>query len=557
MNEFHKIMDKIKSNLHHWTFFILLIIFLIIITYFRLKIQIMSIGPEFSVYDFLANAALFAGKNIGYFSLRPPFLSFLTSIIFRFEGLSINPIFYVDAIIDVSGVLGLYLFLKLRFNDLNSFIGSLLYFTFPIILTYVGVGIPDLPSVSITIWALYFTFLAVKRDSRYFLISFPLAIISFLTRYNQALIIFPLFLIILVDWQNIKKYKNIIIGIILSLLIIIPFLIFFTFKYGSPLYPFTSFYGSTSGSISNQTLDYNPDLLFYIRNLPFAMGNAALTIILVIAGGLILSWIKLVQGKKSLPHIKEALKVDYKWRILIILITAAIFILSLGNVSYLLSEILFFILCLGSFKLLKINPKYDLDLLFISWFVTFLIFNSVYVVKDVRYFLQIMPAFSYLLIRGLVLIENQIGSIKKRKLTFYLAPILVIIIIISTSSYLPSIENANQGIKSFDNDMASASHWLTNYDPTYKSKVIYSDLWPNSAWYLQTNVQMMPEFQNNQKYYNSLNNYTPNKQDSIAANNFLLNNNAKYYFSIRNGLNLSSYIPIKQFGNVIIYKRSV
>ena len=330
-------MDKIKSNLHHWTFFILLIIFLIIITYFRLKIQIMSIGPEFSVYDFLANAALFAGKNIGYFSLRPPFLSFLTSIIFRFEGLSINPIFYVDAIIDVSGVLGLYLFLKLRFNDLNSFIGSLLYFTFPIILTYVGVGIPDLPSVSITIWALYFTFLAVKRDSRYFLISFPLAIISFLTRYNQALIIFPLFLIILVDWQNIKKYKNIIIGIILSLLIIIPFLIFFTFKYGSPLYPFTSFYGSTSGSISNQTLDYNPDLLFYIRNLPFAMGNAALTIILVIVGGLILSWIKLVQGKKSLPHIKEALKVDYKWRILIILITAAIFILSLGNVSYLLS----------------------------------------------------------------------------------------------------------------------------------------------------------------------------------------------------------------------------
>ena len=240
MNELNKIMVRIKNNLHNWSLFILLIIFLIIITYYRLKIQ-MDIGPAYDAYDFLANAALFAGKNIGYSALRPPFLSFLTSIIFRFEGLSINPIFYVDAIIDVLGVLGLYLFLRLRFNALNSFIGSLLYVTFPIILTYVGVGTSDLPSVSITIWALYFTFLAVKRDSRYFLLSFPLAMISFLTRYNQALIIFPIFLIIFVNWQNIKKHKNVIIGLILSLLILVPFLIFFTFKYGNALYPFHKF----------------------------------------------------------------------------------------------------------------------------------------------------------------------------------------------------------------------------------------------------------------------------------------------------------------------------
>ena len=552
MYKFHKIIDKIKNNLQESVLFILLIIFLIIIAYFRLKIQL-NIGPMYDSYDFLSNAALFAGKNIGYSALRPPFLSFITSIIFRFEGLSINPIFYVDAIIDVLGVIGLYFFLKLRFNALNSFIGSLLYITFPIILTYLGAGVADLPSVSITIWALYFTFLAVKKDSRYFFLSFPLVMISFLTRYNQALIIFPIFLIIFVDWQNIKKHNNIIIGIVLSILILIPFLIFFTLKYGNPLYPFTNFYGTSSGSVSTQNIDYNPDLLFYIKLLPFAMGNAALTIILVIVGGLTLSWIRLVRGKKSLTYIKKALKIEYKSRLLIIIITSAIFILSLGQVSYLISEILFFILCLGSFKLLKINSKYDLDLLFISWFATFLIFNSVYSIKDVRYFLQIMPAFSYLLIRGLVLIENKIGLIKQRKLTFYLAPLLVIIIIISTSFYLPSILTVNEGNNNLNMDMASASHWLINYDPDYKSKVIYSDLWANSGWDLQTNVQMMLEFQNNQTSID-LNNYTP---DSEACNNFLVKNNAEYYFSITNGLNLSSYKPIKQFGKVIIYKRSV
>ena len=76
-----------------------------------------------------------------------------------------------------------------------------------------------------------------------------------------------------------------------------------------------------------------------------------------------------------------------------------------------------------------------------------------------------MPPFSYLLIRGLVLIENQIGLIKQRKLTFYLAPLLVIIIIISTSFYLPSILTANEGNNNLNIDMASASHWLINYDP--------------------------------------------------------------------------------------------
>ena len=80
MNDFNKIMHTIKNNFKESVLFILLIIFLIIIAYFRLKIQL-DIGPMYDTYDLLANAALFAGKNIGYSALRPPFLSFLTSII--------------------------------------------------------------------------------------------------------------------------------------------------------------------------------------------------------------------------------------------------------------------------------------------------------------------------------------------------------------------------------------------------------------------------------------------------------------------------------------------
>lgn len=553
LNENHKLKDKIKNNVRHCALFILLLAFLIVIIYFRLRIQ-MDIGPGYDTYDFLANAAEFAGKSIGYSDVRPPFLSFLTSIFFRFEGLSINPIFYVDALIDALGVIGLYLFLKLKFNSLNSFLGSLLYATFPIVLTYIGVGFPDLPSVSISIWALYLTVLAVKSDSKFFFLSFPLAMISFLTRYNQALIIFPIFLFILINWQKVRKDKNMFIGIVLSFLIITPFLLFYALKYGSPLYPFTDFYGTSSGSVSNLHFDYNPDPFFYVKLFPYTIGNAASLIVLTIIGGLLIGWLRLVQGKRNLSDIKHIFTRN-RVHTFIILILAVVFISSISRVPYILSEILFFVLCLASFKLFKIDPKYNLDLLFLSWFVTFLIFNSVFLVKDVRYFLTMMPAVSYFLIRGLVLVENQVGLIKNKKLTFYLAPLIVIVLIISTFYYVPSIESANQKTKILNDDMSVASLWLANYDPAYKSKVVYSDLWPHSGWYLQMNVGRMPEFQNNKTYYNSLKNYEPTDQDSIIANEFLVENNAEYYFSIRNWVNLSSYKPIKQFGDVIIYKR--
>lgn len=129
----------------------------------------MDLGPIFDTYDYLADAAEFAGKGIGFTDFnRPPLLSLLTSIFFVFGGLSVEPIMIVDGIIYIFGCIGLYLFLKTFFDPLSSFIGSLLFATFPIVITYAGAGFNDVSSVSVAIWAIYLTFLAVKKDSRYF-----------------------------------------------------------------------------------------------------------------------------------------------------------------------------------------------------------------------------------------------------------------------------------------------------------------------------------------------------------------------------------------------------
>ena len=57
-----------------------------------------------------------------------------------------------------------------------------------------GLGLSDLSSVSFSIWAVYFTVLSVKNDSRFFFLLFPFAMFAFLTRYNLGLLIFPILL---------------------------------------------------------------------------------------------------------------------------------------------------------------------------------------------------------------------------------------------------------------------------------------------------------------------------------------------------------------------------
>ena len=114
----------------------------------------------------------------------------------------------------------------------------------------------------------------------------------------------------------------------------------------------------------------------------------------------------------------------------------------------------------------------------------------------------------------------------------------------SAASQIAVLEKANGN--DFNKQIELASIWLKGYDPEYKNKNIYSDFWPNFSWYLKTNVKKVPLFKDN---------YILNQSDTISFNQYLLSNNADYYISVRQGLNLTSYEQIKQFGFLNIYKK--
>ena len=133
-------------------------------------------------------------------------------------------------------------------------------------------------------------------------------------------------------------------------------------------------------------------------------------------------------------------------------------------------------------------------------------------------------------------------NVKSKNITFpLLAILLTTIILLSTASYLPLVQqtNSNQGVANKETKLAS--QWLTSYDTNYKNKIIYADSWPNFSWYLKTNVNPTPIFKDNQSFSEGIKNYNFNQQDSNAFNNYLTTNNAYYYLSVHQGLNLTSY----------------
>ncbi|CDG65353.1 MAG: hypothetical protein PWQ15_296 [Methanobacterium sp.] len=550
---------KINSLRSKWFFLILLALTVSVIAYYRVKLQI-DLGPVFDTYDYLANAAYFAGKGIGFTDFnRPPLLSFLTSFFFVFGGLSVEPIMIVDGLLYILGCIGLYLFLKTFFDPLSSFIGSLLFATFPIVITFAGAGFNDVSSVSVAIWAIYLTFLAVKKDSRYFFLSFPVSLLAFLTRYNMALIIFPIVFFILINWKKIEKPQNILIGIVISFILLIPLLIFFNANFGSPIYSFMDFFKTSGSGGITEHFAYNPDPLYFIKNIIFYIGVPSLVIIFFTLISSLFTYIK----KMRTPS------VDTKWvlgfkeifknrKFVIMIFFVFLFVITFANVHYMISELIFFGICYLTYLISHdYSVDLDKDLLFLAWFMAFFIFQSVYIAKDHRYFITMVVPIAYFLTKGFYWsVRETKVKYKNINLTKCLLSILILVtILLSVVSQLQGIEKNNQNSKLFNQDAQAASHWLMNYDHDYKSKIIYADLWSYFGWFLQTNVGKMPIFRNNQTLYVGPKDYNFTEQDKISFNNKLEEVKPDYYVSVWEGMNFTNYQPIQKFGTVTIFQR--
>jgi 4-amino-4-deoxy-L-arabinose transferase-like glycosyltransferase len=549
------------SRIYRNPLFILTVI-TIGITSYLLEVQ-MKIGvPYWDVFTYLNNALYFAGMGKGSVLYLPPVVPFLTSLFFKMGYLSLNAIFILDSILFVIGVIGLYLLLKQRFSEIESFTASLIFISFPVVLSWAATGGIDIPGVSFSIWAIYLTVLGVKKNSKYLYFVIPLMMLAFLTRYTAGLIILPVLFYSLINIKQIQKVKKVIIGIFLELVVLISGFLYIYMHLGT----ITSFYSLLANVLTSTSkglgdVAYNPNYLYYLQNIPNYISLAPFNgtyqqllnpstgfpsilsylIILITTAGLIFYIYKILGFKFKNRNNLQIKSIAAKIIVLIILIFGVIS--TFNSTEYLFSELLLLGVCYLLYNLLKNNEtkNIDLDLMMLLWFGAYFIFQSTLGVKVDRYFITMAPALAYFVILGLSEFINKIKPKMKNKNLKSWGIYSIIALILLSSATVTYIGHTPK--KTFTMDIGDASNWIKGYDPDYNNKIIYSDYPPAVSWYLKKGIMGgFPRFYKNPDDFSSA----------------LQNKKADYYIDSLSEpkLNLKGYQIIKNFGNVAVYRKT-
>ncbi|EKQ51469.1 MAG: hypothetical protein B655_2195 [Methanobacterium sp. Maddingley MBC34] len=550
-----------------------------IITYL-LSVQ-MKIGvPYWDVFNYLNTATYFAGmgvEGVTDFIYLPPLIPFLTSIIFRMGYVSLNAIFIVSGVISILGVLGLYLLLKQRFNPIQSFTGSLIFISLPIIMSWATSGGIDIPGVVFSIWAIYFLVIGVREDPKFLYLVLPVLILAFLARYTAGLIIIPILLYCLINLDLIKQIENIkkvILWIAVEFTVLFTLSMIFLVKLGILSSIYTLIIGVlTSSSTGVGDVAYNPNVLYYLENLLNYISISPITgtyqqilnpsqgtpsilaylICLITVLGLLFYVYQVFSSKvgiknennsktmKSLINIPNLTKTSLITGLIIA--CAASFYFK----SFIVSEMILLVTLYILYKFLtrgmvKHHHGLGLDLMFLSWFCAYLIFQGILPIKVDRYFITMAPALVYFIILGfsgfIKMIEPKIKYENMRSWGIYI--ILALVFLSSaTATYMGHTPK-----KTFTVDIGNSCEWIMENDPNYQDKVISSD-YPNAVtWYLKKEI-----LGGYPRFFNS--------PDEFA--DYLQKNDVDYYIdSLSNPHpDLNGYRIIKSFGVVVIYQKIV
>ena len=525
------------------------------------------------VYFYLNNALFYAGQDIGLSDTRglSPLIPMITSLFIRMGFYSDFTILAVSSVFYIFAALGMYFLLRLRFDEIMSFAGSMILSTFPLVIVWITKGMLDMPALCISIWSVYFMILSFRKSPKFLYIAGPLVILGFFTRFTVILMIFVLAIQLFMVDEPISYIKNnikhILIGLGLGTLVLAVFLgIYHILNIGM-------FFLSQGGDISQSThsvidTQYN-NIFYYLNNLPIYLGTekfipyslkpgrfiiseihwignypSIISYILrtILIAGFIL-YLKKLFSKENRAAIKNDSKRYVKLGLFIV--GLIIFIFTFIKISIVFSIIILSISMLALYRLLK-NTEMDhfsLDFIFLYWFAVNFAFFTYYHIKVDRYFMPMLPFFAYFIMVSIELIFDKLKSWKNIETIKTLAPIALVCLIL----LFTGICALNNSPHTFDNQMhpnfwTAASEekavgaWLMEHDPDYKNKTIWADRGGDMTFILRTRIPSVE-----QQSYES--DFTDN----------MTKHNVTYYISKDNKTIGEPYIKLYQNGEVSLY----
>ena len=523
------------------------------------------------VFFYLNNALFYAGYNTGLEATRglSPLIPMITSVFFRMGFISDSTIIIVSSAFYIFTALGMYLMLRLRFDEVLSFTGSMLLITFPLVIVWVTKGMLDIPGMCISIWAIYFTILSFRKNTKFLYLAFPLAVLGFFTRYT-ALLTIPVVLIQFLLVENPISYvkeniKDIIIGVSAGALVFAVFI--GIYEYLNIGMFFLSQGGDISSSSSNTAGGAAINVLYYVKNFLIYLGTPNYIPYSLKPGSFIVSQMQWVGGYPSIiPYIllvimaaglilylkklfsvenRQILKGESKLKLAVFIIGTVIFFLTYIRISIILSVIIVTIPLLALYLLLR-NTEMDdftLDFIMLYWFVVNFAFFTYYHIKVDRYFMPMLPVVAYSIILSLTLIFDRLKSVKYMDKIRVIAPIgLVCIILLCSAAF--AMGNSPH---TFDNQMhpnfktaaseeKAVCEWLVKHDPDYANKTIWADRGGDMSFNLRIQI--------------------PSCEKESDADNFtekLTDNNVTYFIANYNNTIGQPYTKLYQNGEVSLY----
>lgn len=523
------------------------------------------------VFFYLNNALFYAGYDTGGNATRglSPFIPMLTSIFFRMGFISDLTLILVSSVFYTLSAIGMYLLLRLRFDETLSFTGSMLLSTFPLIIVWVTKGMIDIPGLCLSIWAVYFMRLSFKKSPRYSYIAFALAALGFFTRYTGILMM-PVLLIqyLLVD-EPVKyikdNLKHIIIAVCSSVVVFLIFLgIYSHLNIG--LFFVSQGQGITQAQDITQKAHY---FTYYLNNLPIYMGSAnfipyslkpgvfvplkmqwlggepspiSYVLLAIMAIGFLLYFSKLF-SKENRTRIRNQ---DMKLKLAVMAISLIAFFATYTQISIIYSEIIIAIFLLALYRILNKAEMefFEFDFVMFYWFMANFTFFTYYHIKVDRYFMPMLPFIAYSIVLSLNLIFERLEGKKYIDKAKAIAPIgLICVILLCSGAY--AMSNAPH---TFDNQMhdnfmtASAEEkavagWLMEHDGEYANKTIWADRGGDMSFLLKIHISSVEGHSNNTDFTQEL-----------------VDNNITYFIANYNNTVGEPYVKLYQNGNVILYQ---
>jgi len=468
-------------------------------------------GPRWDTFAYLANAAAIAGRGYGYTEpVRPPLISVLAAPLLRLGVMSPFAIQLVDFGFGILLLAGVFSLVRKRMGALPAAGAALAVLMAPPVWEWLAMGYTDIGAVALCIWALLAAVRATEKDPRFYAVAFTLLVSAALMRTTALLFVLPFGVWMLLRARAFRHARYLALGALAAIGVYLPFGIYYSYAMGDTFYPFSASLKIQEAASSGATV--TREIGSYLTALPILAAPAPiawLTLLVLLAtfGGIASGVLRslrergvsrgrviaasIVIGGGALIAARGGLMASQ------VVIAAAVYITwrLLASDEHTLEG--------GNARIVPADLA--LDATVAAWLLGYYAFHEAWALRVTRYYITMAPQVVYFvalawwqLFRSLpetATSASETGIVNALRDPFplvrrwFAVPIIVLVLAALAFNVVGTKPSPDLDIL----DAKDTAYFLAR-QPDARDAIVYSEMWPMTAWYMKHGVIAMPTF---------------------------------------------------------------